>query len=76
MGAGGAKEVKTNGSEEEGREEDRQEEEGRQEEEEVTGGLVKEEAEHGLGCAPLPFSGSANGNRTRVTGLRGRRPNR
>jgi hypothetical protein len=74
MGADGAKEVNGHG-EEEGSEEDRQEEEGREEEEEVTGGLVKEEAEHGLGCAPLLF-GSANGNRTRVTGLRGRRPNR
>ena len=27
-------------------------------------------------CAPLLLFGSANGNRTRVTGLRGRRPNR
>jgi hypothetical protein len=53
MGAEGAKEVNGHG-EEEGREEDRQEEEGF-EEEEVTGGLVKEEAEHGLGCAPLLF---------------------
>ena len=52
MGAGGAKEVKGHG-EEEGREEDRQEEEGREEEEEVTGGLLKDEAGHGLGCAPL-----------------------
>jgi len=52
MGAGGAKEVKGHG-EEEGREEEGCEEEGREEEEEVTDGLLRDEAGHGLGGAPL-----------------------